>query len=94
MKQAGSFSALAIMALRFNGWRAGEVQARASALHHQDAMAKDLRGALKRIVEFGYQEVETYGFNYGNNKYYWGLRAETSRTVARRMRSYDVLRSL
>lgn len=39
----------------------------------RDAMAKDLRGAFKRIVEFGYQEVETYGFNYGNNKYYWGL---------------------
>ncbi|MBS1811345.1 MAG: sugar phosphate isomerase/epimerase [Acidobacteria bacterium] len=36
-------------------------------------MAKDLRGTFKRIVEFGYQEVETYGFNYGNNKYYWGL---------------------
>lgn len=37
------------------------------------AMAQDLRGTFKRIVEFGYQEVETYGFNYGNNKYYWGL---------------------
>ena len=36
-------------------------------------MAKDLRGAFKRIVEFGYQEVETYGFLPGNNKYYWGL---------------------
>jgi sugar phosphate isomerase/epimerase len=39
----------------------------------RDAMRADLRGAFKRIVEFGYQEVETYGFNYGNNKYYWGL---------------------
>ena len=39
----------------------------------REAMAKDLRATFKRIVEFGYQEVETYGFNYGNNKYYWGL---------------------
>lgn len=39
----------------------------------REAMAKDLRATFQRIVEFGYQEVETYGFNYGNNKYYWGL---------------------
>jgi sugar phosphate isomerase/epimerase len=39
----------------------------------REAMAKDLRGTFKRIAEMGYQEVETYGFNYGNNKYYWGL---------------------
>jgi sugar phosphate isomerase/epimerase len=39
----------------------------------REAMAKDLRATFKRIAEFGYQEVETYGFNYGNNKYYWGL---------------------
>ena len=39
----------------------------------REAMAKDLRGTFKRIAAMGYQEVEIYGFNYGNNKYYWGL---------------------
>lgn len=39
----------------------------------REAMEKDLKGTLKQVSSFGYQEVETYGFNYGNNKYYWGL---------------------
>jgi sugar phosphate isomerase/epimerase len=39
----------------------------------REAMAKDLRGTFQRIAAMGYQEVETYGFNYGNNKYYWGI---------------------
>src|SRR5262245_51990965 len=39
----------------------------------REAMAKDLRGTFKQIAAMGYQEVEIYGFNYGNNKYYWGL---------------------
>lgn len=29
----------------------------------RDAMAKDTRGTLAKIASFGYQEVETYGFN-------------------------------
>jgi len=39
----------------------------------REAMEKSLKSTLKQISGFGYQEVETYGFNYGNNKYYWGL---------------------
>jgi sugar phosphate isomerase/epimerase len=39
----------------------------------RDAMEKDLKKTLQRVSGFGYQEVETYGFNYGNNKDYWGL---------------------
>lgn len=34
-------------------------------------MQNDLQDTLKKIAQFGYQDVETYGFNYGNNKYYW-----------------------
>jgi sugar phosphate isomerase/epimerase len=40
-------------------------------LHQQ--MQHDLEGTLKKIASFGYQEVETYGYNYGDNKYYWNL---------------------
>jgi sugar phosphate isomerase/epimerase len=29
----------------------------------RDAMSKDVRGTLKKIASYGYQEVETYGFN-------------------------------
>jgi sugar phosphate isomerase/epimerase len=38
----------------------------------RDAMEKDLVGTFKKISGYGYREVETYGFNYGKNKYYWG----------------------
>ncbi len=38
-------------------------------LHQQ--MQADVGGTLKKIASFGYNEVETYGFNYGDNKYYW-----------------------
>jgi|RhiMethySRZTD1v2_1073278.scaffolds.fasta_scaffold113592_2 sugar phosphate isomerase/epimerase len=74
LKHAGSFSALAIMAPSALTAGAQEKFKLGLQLYTiRDAMAKDLRAAFKRIVEFGYQEVETYGFNYGNNKYYWGL---------------------
>ena len=36
-------------------------------------MQTDLPGTIKKIASYGYKEVETYGFNYGNNKYYWNL---------------------
>ncbi|WP_315823053.1 sugar phosphate isomerase/epimerase [Paraflavitalea speifideaquila] len=29
----------------------------------REALSKDVRGTLKKIASFGYQEVETYGFN-------------------------------
>ncbi|MEK7830004.1 MAG: sugar phosphate isomerase/epimerase [Acidobacteriota bacterium] len=74
LKQAGLFSASAITfpatvkASVRNNFKLG-----LQLFTIREAMAKDLRGTFKRIAEFGYQEVETYGFNYGNNKYYWGL---------------------
>src|SRR5262245_20775568 len=74
LKQAGAFSALAFMAP--SALTAGAQKKFKLGLQLytiRDAMAKDLRAAFKRIVEFGYQEVETYGFNYGNNKCYWGF---------------------
>jgi sugar phosphate isomerase/epimerase len=70
LKQAGSFSASAIMAPSALTAGAQEKFKLGLQLYSiRDAMAKDLRAAFKRIVEFGYQEVETYGFN----KNYWGL---------------------
>jgi hypothetical protein len=71
LKQAGYFSALAPSALTAGAKEKFKLGLQLYSI--RDAMAKDLRAAFKRIVEFGYQEVETYGFNYGNNKYYWGL---------------------
>lgn len=47
----------------------------------RDAIAKDLRGTLKQISAYGYQEVETYGFNYGDNKYYWGQEPKIARKI-------------
>ena len=38
----------------------------------RDAIAKDVRTTLKQIAGFGYQVVETYGFNKG----YWELDAK------------------
>lgn len=45
------------------------------------AMEKDLRSTLMQVASFGYEEVETYGFNYGNNKYYWGLAPKQARQL-------------
>ncbi|NEU09613.1 sugar phosphate isomerase/epimerase [Flavihumibacter sp. R14] len=47
----------------------------------RESMEKDLRGTLKQIAGFGYQEAETYGFNYGNNKYYWGLEPKQAKSL-------------
>ena len=38
----------------------------------RDAIATDVRKALKQISGFGYEEVETYGFNKG----YWGMESK------------------
>ena len=43
----------------------------------RDAIAADVKGALKKIAGFGYQEVETYGFNKG----YWGLESKTAKQI-------------
>jgi sugar phosphate isomerase/epimerase len=47
----------------------------------REPMAKDLRGTLKKIAALGYEEVETYGFNYGDNKYYWGLEPKVAKQL-------------
>jgi sugar phosphate isomerase/epimerase len=44
-------------------------------------MQTDLQGTLKKIASFGYQEVETYGFNYGDNKYYWNLEPKVLKKI-------------
>jgi sugar phosphate isomerase/epimerase len=49
----------------------------------REALAKDLRGTFKQIAAMGYQEVEIYGFNYGNNKYYWGLEPKDASQLLR-----------
>ncbi len=43
----------------------------------RDAIAKDVRATMNQIAGFGYEEVETYGFNKG----YWGLDAKTAKKV-------------
>ncbi|SEW50136.1 sugar phosphate isomerase/epimerase family protein [Chitinophaga arvensicola] len=37
-------------------------------------MKQDPKGVLKKVASFGYKEVETYGFNHGNNQFYWGMK--------------------
>lgn len=74
LQQAGLFSASALMfppALQRNASNKFKLGLQLFTI--REAMAKDLRGTFQRIAAMGYQEVETYGFNYGNNKYYWGL---------------------
>ncbi|MBV8253723.1 MAG: sugar phosphate isomerase/epimerase [Chitinophaga sp.] len=36
-------------------------------------MKQNPRDTLKQVASFGYQEVETYGFNHGGNKFYWNM---------------------
>lgn len=36
----------------------------------RDAMARDAKGTLKTIAALGYQDLETYGFDSKNQKYY------------------------
>ena len=47
----------------------------------REAMEKDLMGTLKQLANYGYQEAETYGFNFGNNKYYWGLEPKEAKSL-------------
>ena len=47
----------------------------------RDAMAKDVRNTLRQVASFGYEEVETYGFNYGSNKNYWGYAPKVARQI-------------
>ncbi|MBL8203243.1 MAG: sugar phosphate isomerase/epimerase [Blastocatellia bacterium] len=74
MQQTGLFSTSALMlpsALQRNASNKFKLGLQLFTI--REAMAKDLRGTFQRIAAMGYQEVETSGFNYGNNKYYWGL---------------------
>lgn len=74
LKQAGVFSAAAAIApSSLTAGMKNKFKLGLQLYSIRDAMAKDLRGTFQRAVQFGYEEVETYGFNYGNNKYYWGL---------------------
>ena len=43
----------------------------------RDAIATDVRKAFKQIADFGYEEVETYGFNKG----YWGFDSKTAKQL-------------
>jgi sugar phosphate isomerase/epimerase len=44
-------------------------------------MNTDLAGTLKKVADFGYKEVETYGFNYGAIKNYWNLEAKALKQI-------------
>ncbi|MET3878766.1 sugar phosphate isomerase/epimerase [Chitinophaga sp. OAE865] len=43
----------------------------------RDAIEKDVRAAMKQIAGYGYEEVETYGFN----KHYWGFDPKTAKQI-------------
>jgi sugar phosphate isomerase/epimerase len=43
----------------------------------RDAIAKDVRTTMKQIAGYGYEEVETYGFNKG----YWGLEPKVAKQI-------------
>ena len=43
----------------------------------RDAIAKDVRTTMKQIAGYGYEEVETYGFNKG----YWGLDTKVAKQI-------------
>ena len=43
----------------------------------RDAITTDVRKAFKQISGFGYEEVETYGFNKG----YWGLESKVAKQL-------------
>ena len=43
----------------------------------RDAIAKDVRTTMKQIAGYGYEEVETYGFNKG----YWGLESKVAKQI-------------
>jgi sugar phosphate isomerase/epimerase len=43
----------------------------------RDAIGKDVRTTMKQIAGYGYEEVETYGFNKG----YWGLEPKVAKQI-------------
>lgn len=44
-------------------------------------MSSNVQSTLQKVASFGYQEVETYGFNYGNNKNYWNIAPKTLKAI-------------
>ncbi len=46
----------------------------------RDALAKDLQGSLKKIAALGYEDLETYGYNGAEKKFY-GLDAPSFRNL-------------
>jgi len=43
----------------------------------REAIGKDVRSTMKQIAGYGYEEVETYGFNNG----YWGLESKVAKKI-------------
>lgn len=81
LKQAGIISAaLAIPAIPYAAPKA-RFKLGLQLYTIREALEKDLHSTLKQVAGFGYQEVETYGFNYGNNKYYWGLEPKQAKQL-------------
>ena len=44
-------------------------------------MASDAVGTLRKVASFGYQDLETYSFNYGSRKGYWGYGARELKKI-------------
>ena len=43
----------------------------------RDAIAKDVRTTMQQVAGYGYEEVETYGFD----KRYWGVEPKTAKQI-------------
>ena len=44
-------------------------------------MKQSVLETLRKVASFGYQEVETYSYNFGANKYYWGYKPQELKTI-------------
>ncbi|NIG56363.1 sugar phosphate isomerase/epimerase [Chitinophaga sp. Cy-1792] len=44
-------------------------------------MKTDPAGTLRQVAAFGYQDLETYGFNHGGNKFYWNMDPKTFKAM-------------
>ncbi|SFQ38025.1 Sugar phosphate isomerase/epimerase [Pseudarcicella hirudinis] len=72
LKKAGLLGAFAFSKPEFIKSPKFKLGLQLYTLHKE--MSADVPGTLKKAASFGYQEVETYSYNYGKNKYYWGLK--------------------
>lgn len=75
LKQAGLLTSAAWMNLSFSGDKKYKLGLQLYSI--RDAIARDVRSTMQQIASFGYEEVETYGFD----KHYWGVEPKVARQI-------------